>query len=103
MVRGQRVVIAPLWILLIASVIFVAIALRAQPVEISSIGDRMPAQTSVNSSSNQSVTTKVGTTQVSSAAKPRAAAPQQAQPAGAANNPCARAGKPSPMCPVAAP
>jgi hypothetical protein len=113
MVRGQRAIIAPLWILVIATVILVAIALRAQPVttighpvaqpaQISSMGDRTPAQTSVNPGSNQSVMTKVGTTQLGSAAKP-ATAPQQSQPSSGANNPCARAGKPSAMCPVSAP
>ena len=114
MVRGQRAVIAPLWILFIAAVIFVAIPLRAQPVatlghpvaqpaQISSMGDRTPAQTSVNPGSSQSVMTRVGTTQVGPAAKQPAAAPERSQPSGGANNPCARAGKPSAMCPVSAP
>jgi len=94
--------------------ILLAIALRAQPVQlpghsvaqppqISSTGDRTPAETNANSTSSHSAMTKEGTTSISSPAKQPTTAPQQSQPASVANNPCARASKPSPMCPVAAP
>jgi hypothetical protein len=121
MTRTKTFAFLPVWAIVLAALLML-FALRAQIAQtlpFTSLGHHISApqlgpgpmnapavgNQPANAQGGSSVITKTGTTSPNQPAQPATQQPSNSNQAAAnpANNPCARAGNPAPMCPVTAP